>query len=1034
VVVEAEFLSFNKDVNGLLLAFFETITDDRVSITVEPGQPPETLMARNVYAVVSGSDPPHLLTRVPKGEPIELIGAGSLRQTVRSESRLHLLCSRIARRFVYSGEPSDLSPIQGIRLAWKHKLPPSTFSDTTDQDDGVDSPEVAADKCPCSFSFAAPSSCVPLFLPHASRWNLSEARSTGYAEFLCEQSILSASLDAERECDFCHKPTGPTRVLVPFKTTDYPYVHMMCGACVRKDQSSKDSKVRQAVAGIGKQFALFKSPENVPFSTTRRPQLTPILQALDANIAYLRAHPIGSLREMIPRIDRAFQTLQRIVETYQRWKASSDDCPPFQAVLGIRDETEAKIQLPNWDPEVDASKRPIDVELFSTYLDLQQDVQFASPPFRLVHGAERALADLNEAFSFSLISQQLQFPAGTFGIHAELSRVLSLTFTFSGECRDDRAFSPIQRFSYELFPIASESHLGLSSVAAISTHLNIDGVWIVEPNQLLIVASSARADRPYRRRKFYLVPMGHVSLTCRTPLWTTPHPIKWGDAAFRSEFAIGDITLAFSYELVGDRKIATIRINLKTGEINTDLRTATERPLAWHGDLCYFDPDQVLVMPREEEDPEDPGTAIEELPVRLIALPTALYAITREGQIFECRNGRYCAEETRLPRSIPPTCPLLPHPGGFLAFPSPAIPFDPREDGEDRVNVRVHRLGFWAGPAIDHGLGNRPFKRSLAHNQAGLSVGEEEPPAELCTSLWNFHLSAAEFLPVLMAYAHVGRMWAVTRGCAHFRATQVNRCFTAAVSAFYTRTVAAISLHHIEDLILRHGLRVNIIGFVAQMDEDRVAQYIDAVAGTRLCFALIPGVWAGIRVVGDLANVMLFVRGMTDNAKLQMASILRGANVVNLCTSKVIGTLNFVADWRQDFPSRNYLGEKKVGPSWSIHVFMPRETNYLNPDAITEYRAQLKLPLGFIGVPFVEDWNHPHFDELSRQEEVPEVIDYWNATLTGQVDKGFRPIYDPKDGILVIKQIAATYLTLCEFQDLPRRTVLGLCNLRLHQQ
>jgi hypothetical protein len=1119
--IEAGFLSFNRDVNGLLMAFFETITDGDAPITIAPAPvasdaSPAALMVRHVRAVVEGPDRHYLLTRVPKGDPISLVGpfAGEVpavvRQTVRSESRLHLLCRRISRRFVYTDGHGDFSPVDGIRVAWKHRPARSAFSVALEAAAKTDEGEEADRKervCPCEFDFEVPESCIPLFLPHASRWSLADARTCAYTEFLCQWSILSAALDATRKCDFCQKrfdkAKSEDRVLTPVKVSDAAdgkgsdsaslYVRMICLDCLlsTKYREKSYSHVRLAFTNIPKRFPLFKmnvrgsGPTQTlspPKSAERRAALTPVLAALEANINYIRRHPIGSLREMIPMIDRAFRTLQRVVRTYQRMRReASDSCPPFSAVLGIRDDTEAQIQLNGWKQGKDASKRPIDAELFGQYLDLQRDVQFASPPYRLIHGAEPALVDLNDAFAMRLIGQQYVAPAAqTVGIRGELSPVLSLTFTFPGHCVTNKVFRPLQVFSYKLYPIASESHLGLSPIVTISTHLSIDAVWVLPSKHLLIAAhapASEKKDR-YRKRAFYLTPMGNVALACLAPVWTTPVGIKeWRTAALRPE-GLDQVMLAFSYETVNDMKMATLRINVKTGKVFTTLQAHRTTSLAWtaDGELVFVDDTGAftrLADPEPSPDPEptnedaeneaeneveaeapsdaadeaegdevddDEWEAVapesEDLPLRLVSLPSDLIAITQRGAIWKVRDDTFydSKRHDRLCASIPPDVPLFAHPSGLLAFPSPSIPFD--NDQEDRVSVAVHKFADVA--PFEARLAVGQTRRALAHNQAGLPLGEA--PDQYPRALWNFHLAAAEFIPALVAYADAGRMWVVTRDCDHFRALHRNSCFSAAVAAFYARNVAAISLHHIEDVIMRHGLRVNIIGFVPQMDDDRVAQYADAVVGTRLCFALIPGFWAALRVIGDVAHVVLFVRGMADKAKLQLVSLYRAANVINICSAKVVGSLNWVSEWLQDFRTRNTLVPSRLVANWNINAFLPRERNSFNAEAIELYKRHLDTKVGIIEVPFIEDWNHPNFAEL--QEEFGEVEDspwaqfsgYWNEILSGEPTEGSRNPFEPEEGVRLIKQIAATYLTLCEFQDLPSQTVLKLCNLEIHNQ
>jgi hypothetical protein len=155
-------------------------------------------------------------------------------------------------------------------------------------------------------------------------------------------------------------------------------------------------------------------------------------------------------------------------------------------------------------------------------------------------------------------------------------------------------------------------------------------------------------------------------------------------------------------------------------------------------------------------------------------------------------------------------------------------------------------------------------------------------------------------------------------------------------------------------------------------------------------------------------------------------------------TSQIIGTLNFISEWQREFPPpRNPLGARGPRAHHVISRFMPRGKESFNIEAVLAYRTTLNISTGIAEVPFRQDWNRADLDDVmaiaadKESSAEAEFRDYWGDILNGTMfeTEHIRQRYPPKEGILMIKEIVATYLTLYEFQGVSSYAVLRHCNL-----
>lgn len=321
--------------------------------------------------------------------------------------------------------------------------------------------------------------------------------------------------------------------------------------------------------------------------------------------------------------------------------------------------------------------------------------------------------------------------------------------------------------------------------------------------------------------------------------------------------------------------------------------------------------------------------------------------------------------------------------------------------------------------------------------------------------IWNIHLTAAEFFPALIAYESHGLMFLVQKNMEQFREVNCNNFFASAIQSFYSRTFSKMSLHHVEDVIREHGLKVNIITFLCDMVESKMTQFIDTIFGTKFSTISINGVWVGIRVIGKTAHVIIYFHGNNSNKlnELRLTAAIRASNLIMINSYRIINTFNFIKQYQDDVPKFHFLTEHY--PKIMTMYFQESENYSVTIDSIWQYRSIKNIKTNFCFVPYRPSWNTSGIDDLLEKaenvddEEEEEDIDE-DETITqiflkqindligfnkkSEKDKkqnkaSYRKLLPPEKGINMVCQIITTYLTLYEFQDLPIKTVLPYCKL-----
>jgi hypothetical protein len=298
----------------------------------------------------------------------------------------------------------------------------------------------------------------------------------------------------------------------------------------------------------------------------------------------------------------------------------------------------------------------------------------------------------------------------------------------------------------------------------------------------------------------------------------------------------------------------------------------------------------------------------------------------------------------------------------------------------------------------------------------------------------------AELLPVLVAYSSLNQgqkesMYLVRPNMQHYRKSNRMLFFPAAVKALYGRTVNSVHFHHIESVITRHDLPLQIEVFISEGDE-RVPQLIDAIYGSLFSLVQIPGIYAGLRICPDnegieVAHVYLFFKGSKDVGR-QLTAAYRAANVISVCSGSLIGTLNLLKQWQLDVPNRYRL--TKTQPDVQTALFVPKGSCDLDKDAIERYRVNNKIvgnvyqiPYGFQDMDAVKTAaNDP---EQSDSAPEADFVEYWKQVLC----EGLKSPYEADVGLDLLRQIVATYIALIEFKDLPIKSVLKYCELEMVQ-
>lgn len=999
----------NRDNHYLLMHLFESIGDEKMEMKTVRDTLQTTFQCRDVFRVVGAPSSSFVLTRKCKKvvKPLREFGK------VRTESELYKLASA-THKFTYSGisENGDLMDVHAFRLL-ESQIPARERKEL-----GYDAPDCA----------------LPLFMPHATRWALSAFCSCPYAELLCLRSILRYGIGLmERVCPFCKEVIGKECLMIPFLDRETEEMRWICHECLYEKQKDKTKdEWRVIIYYIKQHFPMFTKIKNVD-------PLWPILDRVEENINTLRENPIGYLRQMIPLIDSAFRTFQKILFSYYRpiegillqKKQRRRRFEFLKAMMGIRDISEAKVHMGNL-VLINSEDYPVDFKMFSHYLSIQSDVRYVSPQFRLIQSPARVLAELDYAVMERILQNYKEAPDKglEYAMQVRPGKEFSIDFKLPGNTED---VITTEKYRYDIYPIVSAGHLALSSIASISTDLLIDNLWMFDKNRILILAHEKPIDSRYSKAFLYLINIGNVVLSSEEPIYKFPKKINILDCSFNKKGSC----IAVSYENLEFEGVSLVTISRKTAKPKVVTLNVSAPTLAFGpGDQLYLGQTKdygfsIVVWGEWEE-----SFATVDTPHKLFGTPGYLIAIDQTGKLHRIWDSLDEDTAKDLPEVLRDftslSCPVfmttMAENEGLALVPS--IPFT---GTEDRMPISFYK---WPSPfkfTGANGVRQPPTMRFA--NQLGLPELPQQLPNR---HLWNVHLTIAEFLPALIAYEHDNTMFCICNDMSHYHATRRHSFLPAAVSSFYARTVNAISLHHIEDVIIRHRLNVNIVGFMPLMDCESAASFIDSIFGTRFLSVDIPGIWLGMRIIDRTAHVIIFFKDMPHHDKFQLMSLYRGANVIELCTKKVVDTLNFVYEWQTESRRRNVLTTHDRFPKLEVSLFMPPGDASINEKAVFELHTEKHIASHVTKVPFRENWRTMTLDDIregAREDESKMTfLRNWDNILNlrlQEIKSEFRAPHDPLLGVGVVKQIIGTYMTLLEFADAPAFTVLQYCTLSL---
>ena len=1000
--------SFNKDNDCLLNAICDGVCDEKEERVADDSQSQLMLMCDDVFAVGGEAPQKFLITRrCTKGS----VPLKDMRH-VRTETDLHA-AMKAAWNLFYSSTEDSLLGVHALRTSSAH----------------------IADAQREMLVIKPPSSCFPLFLPSATVAALSQFSKCPYAEMLCIRSMIRFGIGMkERTCPRCRKVRRSGEIIYPYRECATNELKWICTPCLKllQKKQNTDGRSKSIIHNILPMFIAVPEKQRVDY-------LKRLLECYDKNIAALRNNPCGYLTEMLPFIDRSFEGFQAIRYTYYHFVESvarsqeeeRKNLMCLKAMMGIRTMKDVQVHFGDVEDLDEAKEFPADFLSFSEYLEVQTDVSHSSSEFGLIQHPERILADMYYAamkpFAKEFNRNRQDMTTAEFFMKLQQGKNLDVILGFS----DDVDITLPERYRYEVYPIVSASHLSLSPITSISTDLVIDNIWAFDSSRILVLShEQPRSDCRYCRTYIHILHHGNICLSKVNPLWEFPEELAITDCVFSGG------QLGISYETVSDALVELITISGST--------VTTQPPIQVQAPTIAFGPEDCLYFALKQDEGifvvswKDPSTSLFDNlsdKDKLIGTKSYLIAVCNDGSIHTITTESGDHIEPLFPESLSPDavgCPIFPYTlsqnNGLMILPTPAIPF---QSGEDRVIVEFHSSS--ATHEFVGCLGPSLATRHAVSRQLGMVQLPREDPNR---SLWNVHLTIAELIPALVAYEHGNKVYCVRNDMTHFYATKCHSFLPAAIGAFYARTVNAISLHHIEDVILAHGLKVNIIGFMALMDNDTVSSFIDTIFGTRFQCVDIPGIWVGMRVVDDTAHVIIYFKDMANHDKLQLMSLYRGANVIELCTTKLIASLNFVYVWQNESRSRNVLTARDRFPKLQVSLFMPLGKTTINEEAVVDYKNTKKIAADVTKVPFRESWNTSTFetpeDDENQDDVSVEFATNWNEILHLEhcgPDSVYREPQSSMVGIGIVKQIIATYITLLEFDDLAPFTVLRHCTL-----
>ena len=1094
--LELDLSSANKDNNCLLISIVESISDiiEQKQENIKKKQKNQYIInCKNPYAFC-GNEQYFILTRETRKENL----VENDHAIVTSQSKLSFICDKILEN-EYLSNPNNIYSYQETNMQNELNkfLAYRLLYGRMDQ-------EIRKNIFPKLPQYL-------LYFPQSSRFTLSDCKNSFYGEYLCVLSILKyAAGDVQnisRKCDFCKKLISKSFTLFPIRDPNNGSLRFSCLACIKKWNKNKNKREKynelftqyEKMEFEFKIFANARSPDN----------LNSYINIYEHNIEYISQNPIGNLKEMVPLIKSAFITLQKILQISQRQNNNISN----DSILGIRTDYEAAIKIfPIYD---EIPEYPVDPKLFSKYLDNQNDIQYSSSQFQLIRSPDIIVSEMDEIQSQRLCDKMKNEGTSRFTVSCNSGLQMKIDFSFDFK---HKSFSSINLHKYKLFPIDDASHLSLSPIAEISTDKDIINIWKFEDKKLVILAKNGNLDdkknNSYYSTMLYIVPIGNINLCYYQPILIYPQSnVICANCFFSFSENIREMTISLetpaNFQLVqiqfqqnlaykvseievsGDPKISNLTYS-HNGELYL---TFTKLGVMSNNDFQdsnsskseNLDQSSIVVMSYDDflyynsSKSENIDSILEQKfsdlnernKVKIISTPMSLVFLSKEGKITEFfqqseENEEDIDEEQSSEKEnelfnsngekISDKYPLFfSYQGNKPGIASIISLFDHNQDNLKMVfypyteQTNSHNISFGSLFKNNEPMFNQYGLKSPKNLKSKKFNINMLPPNR---SLPNIYLTIAELLPVLVAYSSGDLKFIIRKNMDSYRPDRINFFMPSAIYSHYIRSYSALSFHHIEDVILSKGSDVKITSFLGDMSDYKIAQFADTIFGTRLSSTIIPGVWAGLRVVGNTAHIILYFKGksnISNDLQYKLIASYFDANNIYICTEQAINGLNFLDNTfmalRKAFSSNTSRSietqQNQYHPNMNLAFFSTTSNEGINQEAFVAYKDSHQIPSQIFQIPFMDSWNKQSlFDEMKKATEeeedededesiIPSFYKKMENLINGKVEdrENHRPNYKSEEGISKAKKIIATYLTLSEYNDIPLSCVLKNCKL-----
>ncbi|OHS99627.1 hypothetical protein TRFO_33858 [Tritrichomonas foetus] len=920
----------------------------------------------------------------------------------------------------------------------------------------------------------------PIITTQTNNFSLANASKHPYGHFLCMHSIFNAAANSQTIfCKKCHKNRKSEErkeiLMVPIRSKTSPFIKWICINCF--DRLSKHEK-NEAKS----QFPMYHETvdvENYSQSNhTRMLSLNAAAERIYYSIMNLRSQPIGALRALIPRIDKAFIELTNIIQLFRqrmlRLKkitakdlATIRDTDEYQARIGV-----AKRVVPLPDPDYEV----IDFALFEQYLggcfeegtgitEYLLTQPESSMKQTLVDEAVKIMESSDRAISSNIDSIKISFNENEYKIELICQNNPNILEFKPKENVVQLKCENIANNIYEVFIVENGNHITSNAIFTLKSRKLLSGISLYKNDKILAIFN----DEENMKTELYVLPFADCSI----------------DYLYSPDFILEDIgncEVSFSSDctniaILGKGSLdenPLLLLNFNEESNNWEVQNAGSfeaTKLAW-----FSGDENVLFLANDnfhwiinfnsetetetndnktsnENEEEENGLEVVQVEttkhegslVKLVSSVSDMWAVYDNGDCFsilpkDTDDGEESQNEIENAFHEDIDHELEEISNNKISFKRPIIDacLSSEDDASGILVIDSNGEMIFQQFPIQMKAPPINISHTFEHQSYNFPMGIfDKKPHEFISSS-QIALSLIEMFPVLVGYFFRFSFFLINNKFKSFHPSINNKNLSAMVNSFYQNELINTSLHHIEDSIHMLSFTTNNNINISMNNPCKIlifidfglrnsASFIDSIFGTSFAFCESDGIWISLRTTTDQFGngfhyiIIYFKKNDFD---------IRALNEITLSSFLNLKNIFFLAENEKlIFDVLSNLDEQKILFSnisaYSL-IFLrnskQKQFEYKTIEASLN-NSSLNIHIKVVPFEFYSDYSEIVINpkELAPIDPVSHEINEKWMNILNEIG-----VIDSKIGIQSIKNTIAHFATFYEFLDLDKTSLIKI--------